>query len=219
MANTPISLRVAEDSKQQFMDYFTTLKESEPNITQAEAFTRLITERMQYVNNNVNTKCNSESKEDYSRMQEDYTRIQDECIRVQTENIAQQEHINALQAECITLKDQLKNLELDIQEKSKQITDLTQEKIHLQSKTILDLLKPYTARLLKITSERLSAKYKREIEPIDVLSDMFLKYTIERYSLWFYDFVVKDTELIELAQQINPEITSIKQIKQIVICK
>lgn len=219
MANTPISLRVAEDSKQQFMDYFTTLKEKEPNITQAEAFTRLITERMQYVNNNVNKECNSESKEEYSRMQEDYTRIQDECIRVQTENIAQQERINVLQAECITLKDQLKNLELNNEEESKQIAELTQEKIHLQSKTILDFLKPYTAKLLSITAERLSAKYKREIEPIDVLSDMFLKYTIERYSLWFYDFVVKDTELIELAQQINPEITSIKQIKQIVICK
>lgn len=212
MANTPISLRVAEDSKQQFIEYFTTLKETEPNITQAEAFTRLITERMQYVNNNVNTECNSESKEEY-------TRIQNECTRIQTENIAQQERINVLQAECITLKEQLKNLELNIEEESKQITELTQEKIHLQSKTILDLLKPYTAKLLSITAERLSAKYKREIEPIDVLSDMFLKYTIERYSLWFYDFVVKDTELIELAQQINPEITSIKQIKQIVICK
>ena len=219
MANSPITLRVAEDSKQQFIDYFTTLKEREPNITQAEAFTRLITERMQYVNNNVNTECNSEGKEEYSRMQEEYTRIQNECTRIQTENIAQQERINVLQAECITLKEQLKNLELNVEEESKQITELTQEKIHLQSKTILDLLKPYTAKLLSITAERLSAKYKREIEPIDVLSDMFLKYTIERYSLWFYDFVIKDTELIELAQQINPEITSIKQIKQIVICK
>ena len=28
MANLPITLRVAEDSKQQFIEYFTTLKES-----------------------------------------------------------------------------------------------------------------------------------------------------------------------------------------------
>lgn len=211
MANTPITLRVAEESKQQFLNYFTTLKEKEPNITQSEVFTRLITERM-HVNNNVNKECNSESDEEYIR-------IQDECMRIQTENIAQQERINVLQAECITLKDQLKNLELNNEEESKQITELTQENIHLQSKTILDFLKPYTAKLLSITAERLSAKHKREIEPIDVLSDMFLKYTIERYSLWFYDFVIKDTELIELAQQINPEITSIQQIKKIVICK
>ena len=212
MANTPISLRVAEDSKQQFNDYFTTLKETEPNITQSEAFTRLITERMQYVNNNVNKESNSESKPEYMR-------IQNECTRIQTENIALQERVNVLQDENTTLKEQLKNLELNIEKESKHITELTQEKIHLQSKTILDFFKPYTAKLLLITAERLTAKYKRQIEPVDVLSDMFLKYTIERYSLWFYDFVVKDTELIELAQQINSEITTIKQIKQIIICK
>ncbi|MBR2618577.1 MAG: hypothetical protein IKC81_04660 [Paludibacteraceae bacterium] len=84
-------------------------------------------------------------------------------------------------------------------------------------RTVTDLMKEFPAQLLILTAERLSAKYKRAIKPIDILQDMFLRYTIERWNKWFYDWVLTDDEIVKEAQKINPAITSIKQLKNFVI--
>lgn len=84
-------------------------------------------------------------------------------------------------------------------------------------RTVTDLMKEFPAQLLILTAERLSAKYKRAINPIDILQDMFLRYTIERWNKWFYDWVLTDDEIVKEAQKINPAITGIKQLKNFVI--
>lgn len=99
----------------------------------------------------------------------------------------------------------------------KEITVLHERLQAEVDRTVTDLMKEFPAKLLILTAERLSAKYKRAINPIDILQDMFLRYTIERWNKWFYDWVLTDDEIVKEAQKINPAITSIKQLKNFVI--
>lgn len=75
-------------------------------------------------------------------------------------------------------------------------------------------LQPFSVELLEKTATKLSEKYGREVEPMQILVDMFLRYTIERWSEWFYPFVLNDAEIVETAHVINDEIRSISQIKK-----
>lgn len=79
---------------------------------------------------------------------------------------------------------------------------------------LLESLEPLPAMLLNITAEKLTKKYNREVTPTMILVDMFVKYTIEQYSVWFYPFVISDDEIIKIAQTINPDIKNINDLKQ-----
>ena len=68
--------------------------------------------------------------------------------------------------------------------------------------------------LIELTATKLSEKYGRNVEPIQILVDMFMRYTIERWNQWFYPFQLDDSEIVQAAQSINPEINSISQIKK-----
>ena len=78
-------------------------------------------------------------------------------------------------------------------------------------------MKPFVVDLLELTARKLSDKYNQEVTPMKVMVEMFLRYTIERWNQWFYPFVVKDDEIIRLAQQYNHDIKSISQLKSIVL--
>lgn len=79
---------------------------------------------------------------------------------------------------------------------------------------IKQTLEPFPVALLENTSTRLSEYYGREITPMQVMVDMFIRYTIERNAEWFYPFMLKDKHIVEIAHEINPEVTSISQIKK-----
>lgn len=67
----------------------------------------------------------------------------------------------------------------------------------LSSGNIPNLPEP-TGTLLSITAERLSVKYKKPVTPLDVLLDMFIRYTVEQYNEWFYPFIISKSEFKEL---------------------
>lgn len=98
-----------------------------------------------------------------------------------------------------------------------QIKSLQEQVNEANNRSVLDIMKDFPSALLLMTAQRLTQKYKRNITPVDVLSDMFLRYTIERWSKWFYDWVLTDDEIVAEAKKINPNITSIKQLKNFVI--
>ncbi|MDD3405001.1 MAG: hypothetical protein PHH23_01870, partial [Paludibacteraceae bacterium] len=79
---------------------------------------------------------------------------------------------------------------------------------------IKNRLSPLTVQLLETTAERLTARENRKIEPVQILTNMFLRYTIEKWNQWFYPFVLSDREIVEIAHKVNPEITSISQLKK-----
>ena len=95
---------------------------------------------------------------------------------------------------------------------------LENERISLENEDIWLKIKrnitPFSAYLLENTAEKLSSRYNKEVKPLQILIDMFMRYTIEKWSQWFYPFVLSDKEILEIAQQINPEIKHINEIKK-----
>lgn len=73
---------------------------------------------------------------------------------------------------------------------------------------------PFPAALLEETAAMLSEYYSREITPMQLMVDMFIRYTIERNAEWFYPFMLKDKNIVAVAQRINPDVTNIDQIKK-----
>ena len=74
-----------------------------------------------------------------------------------------------------------------------------------------------TARLLQLTAEKLteSRRDNLTVTPSVILGDMFLKYTIQKRTMWFYKWVLTDAEILSIAKEINPNITSIRILKRV----
>lgn len=53
----------------------------------------------------------------------------------------------------------------------------------------------YAVKLLNETARRLSERFGREITPEMILSDIFIRYTVEQFSEWFYPFVIAPAEM------------------------
>lgn len=122
----------------------------------------------------------------------------------------------SLQEQIRTLEEQNMSLASVISERNTTIAEL-QEK-HPTWAQIRVTLQPFTVALIEETARRLSEKYGRTIAPMSILTDMFLRYTIERWNEWFYKFCLNDREILAIAQEINPDIKSIDQVKK-AVCK
>ena len=126
------------------------------------------------------------------------------------------EETASLQEQIRTLEEQNMSLASVISERDTTIAEL-QEK-HPTWEQIRVTLQPFTVALIEETARRLSEKYGRTIAPMSILTDMFLRYTIERWNEWFYKFCLNDREILAIAQEINPDIKSIDQVKK-AVCK
>lgn len=126
------------------------------------------------------------------------------------------EETASLQEQIRTLEEQNMSLASVISERDTTIAEL-QEK-HPTWAQIRVTLQPFTVALIEETARRLSEKYGRIIAPMSILTDMFLRYTIERWNEWFYKFCLNDREILAIAQEINPDIKSIDQVKK-AVCK
>lgn len=126
------------------------------------------------------------------------------------------EETASLQEQIRTLEEQNMSLASVIKERDTTIAEL-QEK-HPTWAQIRVTLQPFTVALIEETARRLSEKYGRTIAPMSILTDMFLRYTIERWNEWFYKFCLNDREILAIAQEINPDIKSIDQVKK-AVCK
>lgn len=56
-------------------------------------------------------------------------------------------------------------------------------------------MNPHVQSLLRETASRLSARYGTTVTPDDLLTKIFLRYTVERLTLWFYPFVLTDRDI------------------------
>lgn len=126
------------------------------------------------------------------------------------------EETASLQEQIRTLEEQNMSLASVISKRDTTIAEL-QEK-HPTWAQIRVTLQPFTVALIEETARRLSEKYGRTIAPMSILTDMFLRYTIERWNEWFYKFCLNDREILAIAQEINPDIKSIDQVKK-AVCK
>lgn len=120
-------------------------------------------------------------------------------------NSEQDKELEKLEKENRQLKEDKEKLEKDLQD--------AQEGLPTWD-TIKQTIEPFPVALLENTALMLSEYYGREITPMQVMVDMFIRYTIERNAEWFYPFMLKDKNIVKIAQVYNPDVTSINQIKK-----
>lgn len=86
---------------------------------------------------------------------------------------------------------------------------------HYPEGDILHFLPTVTARLLERTAEKLTdcRTDGKVVTPANIVGDMFNRYIIERWNLWFFKWVLSDNEILEIAQEVEPKIQSIRMLK------
>ena len=81
--------------------------------------------------------------------------------------------------------------------------------------TISGTVDDFTLELLNLVTERLAILTGVDgLTPFLVLIDGFLKYNVQQYNCWFYDFVVSKREILEIAHKHQPEIDSMKKLQK-----
>lgn len=128
--------------------------------------------------------------------------------RLQASMLEQEQHSTAAN----TLQEQ--NLQL-----ARTVSDQEQTIKALQSmqptwEQMRCILQPFPVALLEETAARLTERYKRDITPLQILVDMFLRYTIDRNAEWFYPFVLRDKDIVAIAHELNENVVSIQQIRK-----
>lgn len=85
----------------------------------------------------------------------------------------------------------------DLQNKVTELTTTVQNLMDKQvSETAIVINAPAWSRALLLeTARRLSERYGQSVTPAMILLDMFNRYTIERWSQWFYPFVLEDRDI------------------------
>ena len=74
-------------------------------------------------------------------------------------------------------------------------------------------LSPFAEKLLAALCHRLTEKYGKKIKPSQVIEDYLIRYNVQRWSEWFHPFVLSDKEMLAIAQQVNPEIKSVREMR------
>ena len=81
----------------------------------------------------------------------------------------------------------------------------------------LSAFEPIVAELLQRTADKMTdiRTDGLKVVPSMIVGDMFLKYTLQKRTMWFYKWILSDAEILEIAQNINPNITSIRMLRKI----
>ena len=81
----------------------------------------------------------------------------------------------------------------------------------------LTAFEPIVAELLQRTADKMTdiRTDGLKVVPSMIVGDMFLKYTLQKRTMWFYKWILSDAEILEIAQNINPNITSIRMLRKI----
>lgn len=220
MATTQLTFKVSEQTKNNFLSIHDGLKQQEKVFTMAETLETLIREH-----ENPATVL-QDTPQTLQRLRDAETLLHDlQTKQAANENMEAEyeQKITELQAELQTAREELDLARETNRELAENGHAATEQAARLQSEmeqarnTIEKLqLKPFPARLLELTAEKLSLRYGRTITPTDILSDMFLKYTIQQYNVWFYPFVLSDKVIVSVANSINPQIKTMQQVKQLI---
>ncbi len=142
---------------------------------------------------------NSTLTENHSKLQKQYNDLL-EASQTPTEDV---QKIAELQQSLAESEQSLAEREQELAEAQQKLTAQ-----RLSDDAIVIDNPGFVGKLLTATAEKLSVKYKREITPQMILQDMFLRYTVQRWSEWFYPFILKDKDIEEISGY------TISQIKQ-----
>ncbi len=166
------------------------------------------TERLQSVNADLQAETerlqsvNTDLQAETERLQSVNTELQSVNTDLSTSVNGLQTRVNGLQTTLSTLSTTLK-------------TDVNTLQTGVINGVITIGLQPFTRKLLDLTVQRLAERYNKEVSAEQILSDMFIRYTVFQYTQWFYPFVITDREIVEIVNEYNPEITTIGQVRKL----
>lgn len=210
---TQLTLKVSEQAKQEFLAIHEALKAEEKVFTMSETMETLVREhnnpRTVEVENPETLRKAAEAEDEARRQEERAAEYENRAAELERENGMLKQRISELETANAELSTANEQAGTDMADMEKRLAAAGDTIAGLQ-------LKPFPARLLELTAQKLSERYKRTITPTEILSDMFLKYTIQQYNVWFYPFVLSDKEILETANEINPQITTLQQVKSII---
>lgn len=128
-------------------------------------------------------------KSDYSRLAAEHTELQ-QAAQLQhertTARIAElEEQLSAYQAQIQTLE----NREPEVREVSVEVERPLAADEHVMH------IPAQIYNMMRVTVERLNDEYKTNDTIADLLQKMFLRYTVERLTQWFYPWVLTDKDI------------------------
>ena len=132
-------------------------------------------------------------KSDHSRLAAEHTELQ-HAAQLQhertTARIAElEEQLSAYQAQIQTLE----NREPEVREVSVEVERPLAADEHVMH------ISAQIYNMMRVTVERLNDEYKTNDTIADLLQKMFLRYTVERLTQWFYPWVLRDRDIEELS--------------------
>ncbi len=215
-----VTIKTTEEAQQEFASIVEELKSRGKAFTNSDALNVLMDSY-----NNPQT-VERDSAATLQRLKEAETLLHDlQTKQAANENAAAEyeQKITELTAQLQAAQDRLEHAEASNRQLEESSYKATEQAAQLetelrQAKTSIDelQLKPFPKRLLELTAEKLSLRYGKQVTPTEILSDMFLKYTIQQYNVWFYPFVLSDKVIVSVANSINPQITTMQQVKQLI---
>ena len=132
-------------------------------------------------------------KSDHSRLAAEHTELQ-QAAQLQhertTARIAElEEQLSAYQAQIQALE----NREPEVREVSVEVERPLAADEHVMH------IPAQIHNMMRVTVERLNDEYKTNDTIADLLQKMFLRYTVERLTQWFYPWVLRDRDIEELS--------------------
>ena len=132
-------------------------------------------------------------KSDHSRLAAEHTELQ-QAAQLQHERTAAriaelEEQLSAYQAQIQTLE----NREPEVREVSVEVERQLAADEHVMH------IPAQIHNMMRVTVERLNDEYKTNDTIADLLQKMFLRYTVERLTQWFYPWVLRDRDIEELS--------------------
>lgn len=167
--------------------------------------------------NNTLQEQNERLASNYHSLEEATRQLDEQAEQTKVTLLQAQTDKNSAEDRSRELSDQVEALHETIEGLHTEIEALQAQEINWDK--IRTTMQPFTVALLEETAARLTRKYGHEVTPMQILTDMFLRYTIDRWNEWFYKFVLKDSDILAIAQAINPDIRTIDQIRKAVLKK
>lgn len=132
-------------------------------------------------------------KSDHSRLAAEHTELQQAAQLQHERNIARiaelEEQLSAYQAQIQTLE----NREPEVREVEVEVERPLAADEHVMH------IPAQIYNMMRVTVERLNDEYKTNDTIAELLQKMFLRYTVERLTQWFYPWVLRDRDIEELS--------------------
>lgn len=161
---------------------------------------------------NEQQRINATLQEQNEQLATEIKRLQ---AQVEEQNAKLQQNAEQNNADYQQVQEQLSQLTEQNNILTEQNTNLMQQLQAQKGQSVVDLITDSFTRefLIEITTRLKTITGVESLTPIQVLLDGFLKYNIQQYNLWFYDFVMTKSEILKLANKHNSEIDTYKKLQ------